>query len=65
MLTKKLNEVSLSGIIANNAVFFSPKVESSISSVQVIPARLSKLNFSKRDWRVTCIDFKVLADPLW
>ena len=25
MLTKKLNDVSLSGIIANKATFFSPK----------------------------------------
>ena len=63
MLTKKLNEVSLSGINANNAVFFSPKLGKSNSSVIVNPAILSKLNFSNLEDNVICIDFKVFAEP--
>ena len=60
---KKLNDVSLSGIIANNATFFSPKLGKSNSSVCVSCAILSKLNFSSLAARVTCIDFNVLAEP--
>lgn len=41
-----------SGISANRAVFFSPSVSSSSSSVVVNAARLSRLNFSSRAARV-------------
>ena len=44
--TRKLKLVSLSGINANNAVFFLPIVSICNSSVTVMEARLSKLNFS-------------------
>jgi len=49
ILTRKLNDVSLSGINANNAVFFSPRVDNSSSSYIVIEAKLSRLNFSNRE----------------
>ena len=65
MLTRKLNDVSLSGIIANNAVFLSPNDGKSNSSVCVNCAILSKLNFSNLEANVTCMDFNVFADPLW
>ena len=48
-----MNDVSLSGISANSATFFSPMLERSSSSVAVSIATLSRLNFSslacKRD----------------
>ena len=56
--------MSLSGISANNATFFSPSDGKSNSSVIVNEARLCKLNFSNLLARVICIDFKVLAEPL-
>ena len=59
-----MNEPSLSGMTANTAVFFSPRLHSSISSVWVIPARDSRLNFSNLDTNVIWIDFKVLPLPL-
>ena len=46
ILTKKLKLVSLSGIKANKAVFFSPNDGKSNSSVAVQEAKLSRLNFS-------------------
>ena len=61
--TRKLKLVSLSGIMANIAVFFSPSVLSSSSSVIVSDERLSRLNFSSLAARVICILFKVFADP--
>ncbi len=45
------------------AVFFSPRLHSSISSVCVIPARDSRLNFSSRDTSVIWMDFRVLPLP--
>ena len=48
MLTRKLKLVSLSGMSANNATFFSPKLGKSSSSVTVSDARLFRLNFSNR-----------------
>lgn len=48
MEIKKLNDVSLSGIIANKATFFSPILVISNSSVCVNLDKDSRLNFSKR-----------------
>lgn len=64
MLTRKLNEVSLSGINANNATFFSPMLSNSISSILVIFASSIRLNFSSLEDKVIWIDFKVFAEPL-
>ena len=59
----KLKLESLSGITATMAVFFSPKLHNSISSVCVMPASDSKLNFSSRDTSVIWMDFRVLPLP--
>ena len=56
--------VSLSGISANSATFFSPRLGKSSSSVTVSAARLSRLNFSNLAARVIWMDFSVLALPL-
>lgn len=50
----------MSGIKANNAVFFSPKDGKSNSSVAVNEARLSRLNFSNLAASVIWIDLRVL-----
>ena len=65
MLTRKLKLVSLSGIRANNATFFSPKDGKSSSSVAVKDARLSRLNFSSLAARVIWMLFSVFAEPEW
>jgi len=64
MLTIKLNDVSLSGSNANNAVFLSPIIFNSNSSVIVNDAKPSRLNFSSLEASVICIDFNVLPVPL-
>ena len=46
MLTKKLKLVSLSGIRAKSATFFSPRDGRSSSSVAVSAASEDRLNFS-------------------
>ena len=55
--------LSLSGISANSATFFSPRDAKSSSSVAVSAATLDRLNFSNRAARVIWMDFKVLALP--
>jgi hypothetical protein len=48
MEARKLKLLSLSGMMINSAVFFSPMEVRSSSSVTVRAARLSRLNFSSR-----------------
>ena len=48
----------------NNAVFTSPIVDNSNSSVIVKDSTLFKLNFSNLEANVIWIDFNVLALPL-
>lgn len=60
---RKLKLLSLSGISANSATFFSPRDAKSSSSVAVSAATLDRLNFSNRAARVIWMDFKVLALP--
>jgi hypothetical protein len=48
---RKLKLESLSGITAKTAVFFSPRLHSSISSFCVILASEFRLNFSSREIR--------------
>ena len=60
---QKIELVSLSGINANNATFFSPRDFRSSSSVDANEERLSRLNFSSLDASVICIDFNVFDEP--
>ena len=63
MDTRKLYDVSLSGMTAKSAVLRSPSDGRSSSSVAVRPAMESRLNFSRREASVTWMDFNVLAEP--
>ena len=58
-----MKSVLLSGMIANNAIFSSPNLSNSSSSVFVIPSIVSRLNFSSFEASVTIIDFNVLPAP--
>ena len=58
----KLNVESLSGIIANNAVFRSPICSSSISSKRVKDASSSKLKAASRTPTEIRIDLAVLPE---
>ena len=64
ILTKKLKLVSLSGISANRAVFFSPKLFKSNSSFWTIDDKLSKLNLSNYQNTLTknTFVFKIVDD---
>ena len=57
MDTRKLNDVSLSGMITNNAVFLSPSIAKSNSSVTVNDESDSRLNFSSFAAKVIWMDF--------
>ena len=60
------NKVKTGVIVGDHgkmAVFFSPKLHNSISSVCVMPASDSRLNFSSRDTSVIWMDFRVLPLP--
>lgn len=57
---RKLKVESLSGITANIAVFLSPTLSSSSSSVFVIEAILSRLKAASRTPTLIRIDFAVL-----